>query len=545
VAEKTLKILVVGDAKDAERTLKGLQGQADTFAAKMGKVGEGMATVGGKLSAGLTLPLLGAAGAAFKMASDVDESLSQVGQVFGSEADKVIAASENINDAFSQADFLAFAGNLGDITQGLGIAADESDDLTLSVLDLSQDLSSFKNVPVEQAVGAITSALAGERDSLKGLGIVIKDTDVKQRALEMGLWDGVSALSSAAQAQATMSLVTEKSANSIGDFDRTSEGAANTTKIAQANLVDLAAKIGTQLLPIGTKLLAWISGVIEKFNTLSPTALNMVVKIAAIAAAVGPLLFVGGKMISMFSSVGQAFSVLSKLFMANPWVLLIVAIVALVYIVYKNWDKITAFLQKTWDWIKKAAAATGEWFKEVFRAGLEFLKNLFLNWTGPGLIIKHWDDIKAATLAVKDWIVEKFTAVVDFFKELPGKITSATSGMWDGIKEAFREAINWLIGKWNAFKLTVGGQSVNLGPLGSITIPTITLNTPDIPKFHQGGVFRAPTPGGEGLALLKDRERVIPAGGGGGGDIIVNVATAADPWAIAASIRWAMKTAGI
>ncbi len=33
-----------------------------------------------------------------------------------------------------------------------------------------------------------------------------------------------------------------------------------------------------------------------------------------------------------------------------------------------------------------------------------------------------------------------------------------------------------------------------------------------IPKFHSGGIFRAPRPGGEGLALLRDRERVIPPG---------------------------------
>lgn len=33
-----------------------------------------------------------------------------------------------------------------------------------------------------------------------------------------------------------------------------------------------------------------------------------------------------------------------------------------------------------------------------------------------------------------------------------------------------------------------------------------------LPKFHDGGVYRAPTPGGEGLAILKDRERVLSPG---------------------------------
>ena len=37
---------------------------------------------------------------------------------------------------------------------------------------------------------------------------------------------------------------------------------------------------------------------------------------------------------------------------------------------------------------------------------------------------------------------------------------------------------------------------------------------PDIPTFHDGGTFRAQTPGGEGLALLQDGERVSRSGGG-------------------------------
>lgn len=45
------------------------------------------------------------------------------------------------------------------------------------------------------------------------------------------------------------------------------------------------------------------------------------------------------------------------------------------------------------------------------------------------LIVANWDTVKAAALAVKDWIVEKFGILVDFIRGLPGKISSAASGM--------------------------------------------------------------------------------------------------------------------
>lgn len=45
-----------------------------------------------------------------------------------------------------------------------------------------------------------------------------------------------------------------------------------------------------------------------------------------------------------------------------------------------------------------------------------------------------------------------------------------------------------------------------------------------VKKLHGGGTFRAPSAGGEGMAILRDRERVVPASGarGGGGGARVN-----------------------
>ena len=124
------------------------------------------------------------------------------------------------------------------------------------------------------------------------------------------------------------------------------------------------------------------------------------------------------------------------------------------------------------------------------------------------LIVANWDKIKAAATALKDWVVEKFNALVAFVRELPGKIASAASGMWDGIKSAFRSAVNWIIDKWNALRITLGGQRIDL-PFGmGFSIPSITLNTPNIPRLHTGGTYTADHPGGEGLAVIRDGERV-------------------------------------
>ena len=103
--------------------------------------------------------------------------------------------------------------------------------------------------------------------------------------------------------------------------------------------------------------------------------------------------------------------------------------------------------------------------------------------------------------------IKKFwDSLVSFAKGLPGRITSAVSGMWDGMKNAFRSAMNWIIDKWNGFHLSFPG----IMGQGAFSI-----SMPQIPRFHSGGLV----PGsGDMLAMLQGGERVIPKNQASGGN---------------------------
>lgn len=226
-------------------------------------------------------------------------------------------------------------------------------------------------------------------------------------------------------------------------------------------------------------------------------------------------------MLGVQSTIQAAKVAAAWLISMGPIAIVIAAVVGLVALIVTNFDKIKEVIAAVWDWLKGAASAVWDWVKGAVAGAVDFIRNIFLNFTPLGLIIKNFDKIKELATGVKDWIVEKFGQVLSFFTELPGRIGSAAAGMWDGIKNAFRAAINWIIDRWNNFTISFGGQTISLGPLGSVTIPRVTINTPDIPRLHSGGVFRAPRAGGEGLAMLKDGETVTPAGMGSGGVTIV------------------------
>jgi len=93
-----------------------------------------------------------------------------------------------------------------------------------------------------------------------------------------------------------------------------------------------------------------------------------------------------------------------------------------------------------------------------------------------------------------------------------------------------REDIEWLTQRFNDLRDAIGDAMERLRDFFTLSGDGhggfTGMTGLDIPTFHSGGTFHAPTAGGEGLALLKDQERVIPAGtmqSAGGGDVYMTI----------------------
>jgi len=140
------------------------------------------------------------------------------------------------------------------------------------------------------------------------------------------------------------------------------------------------------------------------------------------------------------------------------------------------------------------------------------------------LIVKYWEEIVEAVQNAVDAIKEFFEPAIDWLLEKWQDFREGVLHIWRGITDSIRgfintiiKGVNLVIGALNQISLTVpdwvpewlgGGQYLGFD-IGKI------------PTLHQGGVYRAPTPGGEGLALLRDRERVSRPGESGGGNVYI------------------------
>ncbi|NKZ93674.1 hypothetical protein GS966_28390 [Rhodococcus hoagii] len=180
--------------------------------------------------------------------------------------------------------------------------------------------------------------------------------------------------------------------------------------------------------------------------------------------------------------------ILNGTMMLNPIGLIVAAIAGLVAAVVLIATKTTWF-QTIWDTVWNAIKAAWDWVWGVLQAGFNGLMDAF------GAVGNKVGE-------VKDWIVARWNDVVGFVTGLPGRIGSAASGMWDGIKNAFKGAINWIIQAWNAIEFRIPGFEV-----GPIKWDGFTLGLPDLPLLATGGLAGRRKDGCCGVRALRLRTR--------------------------------------
>lgn len=114
-------------------------------------------------------------------------------------------------------------------------------------------------------------------------------------------------------------------------FDRTSQTSGFAMKQAFASIKVAGIQLGDSLAPIIRSLASMIGTLARFFSNLSLSSKENIARFLALAAAIGPVVFIMGKMISVIVSVTKVMRILNAVALANPYVLLAAAIGAVAF----------------------------------------------------------------------------------------------------------------------------------------------------------------------------------------------------------------------
>lgn len=301
-----------------------------------------------------------------KAASNLQETTTAVEQVFGSASKSLEDFAKNAPKSLGQTrqQFLEAAKTFGIFGKAAGLAGEDNAAFSKQLAILATDLASFNNTSVDEAITAIGAGLRGESEPLRRFGVLLDDATLKARAMSLGIYDGTGMLTQQQRVLAAQSEILAQTTTQQGDFARTSDGLANSTRTLTAQWDDMQATIGQALLPA-------IEGIIPKFteiiNTHGPQLQDAISKVGTVVldlvngfikfmewADANPDLFSNitslvGAMATSLLAASAAMWALNIAMDANPIVLaaaaIIVAIGAVIWMITTlatHWDTVCA-----------------------------------------------------------------------------------------------------------------------------------------------------------------------------------------------------------
>lgn len=155
-----------------------------------------------------------------------------------------------------------YSGVMTNMTASMGLAQDQAVQLGRGVALLSNDIASFYNISAESAFEKIQSAMAGMPRPLQELGIMVRDSEVKQTAYANGIARTGKELNTQQKALATYLAILQRTSNAQGDLARTINSPANQMRMLKTSIVDLGVAIGTMFQPLLSVVLPVLNAIV-------------------------------------------------------------------------------------------------------------------------------------------------------------------------------------------------------------------------------------------------------------------------------------------
>lgn len=488
MAGPTITLTIAGDAKDAQKALRAVGSEAENMSGKVSGFGSTWQDVRGKI-VGASAVIVGGMGLVGKeligLAADAEQSLGAVDTVFKGSADQIKQwANSAANDlGLSAHQYREMSTIIGSQLKSLGVPMDQLAGQTNDLITLGADLAATFGGTTAEAVEALSAMFRGEFDPIERYGVSIKQADVNARLAAKGLDHLTGSARKNAEQQAILELLTEQTADAQGQSAREANTAAAQQQRLAAQVENLKTALGEHLLPIFTKVMAFINDtVIPWLQRNKDTVAQLGIAITGLAGFV-----------LTANAAWKAYDAVMKVARGTT-------------ILFTATTKGLTVAQKALNMVMKMSPLGRIITLVTTLAGVVAAVGGKMGW-----LKDIWRTVTNAISSATRWVTEKVAGAwkwcVDKIKGFFRGVKSFVTGVWDGVVGAIKAVINGVISVING---AIDG--INLIIKGINHIPGVEIGLiGKIPKLHTGGVVPG-APGQEVLTMLQAGEKVTRAG---------------------------------
>lgn len=186
----------------------------------------------------------------FELGSDVTEVENVVDVAFGGMAQSAYDFAKTAQEQFglSELSALRYSGILMSMFNASGVAQRDAAEMSTTLTGLAGDLASFYNIDQEDAFTKLRSALAGEVEPMRALGVDMTVASMEAYALSQGITESWQSMSQAEKVMLRYNYLMSVTSAQQNDFQRTQASFANQTRLLTLNLQQLAATLGQGLI---------------------------------------------------------------------------------------------------------------------------------------------------------------------------------------------------------------------------------------------------------------------------------------------------------
>jgi hypothetical protein len=227
-------------------------------------------------------------------AADANETVNKFNVVFGEVANQTRKWADEYAQSIGRSEYatLGWLNSFQDVLVPMGLARDEAAGLSKEMVTLAADLGSFNNVATARAAEAMQSALVGNHEAVRMLGIQLSETQLNLVAQREGYQKNFRDLDNLTKMQLRFNEMIRQSGDAVNDATRTAMEFNNQWLRFKGNIRDVSIAMGFSFIPSFNKGLIVTNKFLEKLEEseklqAATRFFAIGVAITGIAAAIG------------------------------------------------------------------------------------------------------------------------------------------------------------------------------------------------------------------------------------------------------------------